>query len=80
MLHGYSPRSNDGILRKQADESAEERADPAEIQTSTRERIENVQKKMGTYNKKKCGTTTYKSGQVVVKKNTPIPTGEPTKT
>ncbi|GIY67077.1 hypothetical protein CDAR_118061 [Caerostris darwini] len=45
MLHDYSPRFNDGILRKQADESAERWTDPTEIQTSIRERIENMQKK-----------------------------------
>ncbi|GIY04029.1 reverse transcriptase [Caerostris darwini] len=32
------------------------------------------------YNKERCGTTTYKSGQAEVMKKTPIPTGEPTKT
>ncbi|GIY64828.1 hypothetical protein CDAR_520851 [Caerostris darwini] len=45
MLQCYSTRFNDGILRNQADESAEW-TDPAEIQTSTRERKENVQEKM----------------------------------
>ncbi|GIY28799.1 reverse transcriptase [Caerostris darwini] len=79
MLHGYSPRFKDEILGKQADESAEKLSDPAETQTSTRELIENVQKK-DAYNKKKCGTTTYKSGQAVVRKRTPIPTGQPIKT
>ncbi|GIY38639.1 hypothetical protein CDAR_312771 [Caerostris darwini] len=70
MLHGYSPRFNNGILGKQADESSEGWTDPAEIQTSSHERIENMQKKMkDAYNKKKCVTTTYKSGQAVVMKN-----------
>ncbi|GIY20590.1 hypothetical protein CDAR_580801 [Caerostris darwini] len=32
------------------------------------------------YNKKMCGTTTYKSGQAVVMKRTPIPMVESTKT
>ncbi|GIY38202.1 hypothetical protein CDAR_451191 [Caerostris darwini] len=81
MLHDYSSRFKDGILRKQTDVTAEERTEPAEIQTSTRERIENEQGKMkDTYNQKKCETTTYKSGQAVVRKRTPTPTGEPTKT
>ncbi|GIX92135.1 transposon Tf2-6 polyprotein [Caerostris darwini] len=81
MLHGYSPSFKDGILRKQADESAEGRTDPAKIQTSTRERIINMQKKVkDVYDRKKCRTTTYKSGQVMVMRKTPIPTGEPTKT
>ncbi|GIY76389.1 hypothetical protein CDAR_286431 [Caerostris darwini] len=80
MLYGYSPRFNDGTLRKQVDESAEW-TDPVEIQTSSHERIENMQqKRKDVYNKKQSGTTTYKSGQAVVKKKTPMPTGEPTKT
>ncbi|GIY38514.1 hypothetical protein CDAR_617371 [Caerostris darwini] len=62
MLHGYSPRFNDGILRKQADESAEW-TDPVAIQTSPHEQIENMQqKKKDAYNKKKCATITYKPG------------------
>ncbi|GIY65218.1 retrovirus-related Pol polyprotein from transposon 412 [Caerostris extrusa] len=82
MLHGYSPRLNDGILRKQADESAEGRTDPVEIQTSSHERKERMcgKKMKDAYNKKRCGTTIYKSRQVVVRKRTPTPTEELTKT
>jgi len=81
MLHGYSARFNDGILRKVTDVDAEEWRNPKEIQDETYEEIEKKQLKMKEgYDKKKCRTMTFDQGEIVVIRRPPKPTGEPTKT
>jgi hypothetical protein len=81
MLHGYSPRFNDGILRKVADLDAQEWEDPKEIQEETRKEIEKRQQKMKeSYDKKRCRTMTFEPGEIVVVRRRPKSTGEPTKT
>lgn len=81
MLHGYSPRFNDGILRKVAELDAEEWRDPKEIQDETYKEIEKKQLKMKeSYDKKRCRTMTFDPGEIVVVRRPPKPTGEPTKT
>lgn len=81
ILHGYSPRFTDGILRKVGDESADEWTNPKEIQDQTRSIIEKKQHQMKDYyDKKKCRTMTFEPGEIVVVRRLPKPTGEPTKT
>jgi len=81
LLHGYSPRLKDGILRKVADESVDRWTNPKEVQEETRNVIEKKQCKMKEYyDKKKCRTMTFEPGEIVVVRRPLKPTGEPAKT
>jgi hypothetical protein len=81
MLHGYSPRFNDGILRILADEEAEAWEDPAKIQSDTRKTIEDKQQKIKRYyDQRKTKTTKFDLGEIVVVRRIPSSTGEPLKT
>lgn len=82
MLHGYSPRFNDGILRRLADEDAENWTAPEEVQAEARKRIEERQEQAKKYydQKKKCRTMTFDPGEIVVVRRSPRSTGEPNKT
>ena len=78
MLHGYSPRFNDGILRRAADEEAEVWTSPEIIQTEARKEIEDKQKKMKkSYDKRKCRTLVFEPGEIVVVRRSAIPYEEP---
>jgi transposase InsO family protein len=81
MLHGYSPRFNDGIIRQLADDDAEEYKDPKLIQNEVKKIIEEKQSKMKAYyDRKKCRTLKFERGEIVVMRRQPISTGQPTKT
>lgn len=81
MLHGYSPRFNDGIIRQLADDDAEEYKDPKAVQNEVKEIIEEKQSKIKAYyDRKKCRTLKFERGEIVVMRRQPMSTGQPTKT
>lgn len=81
MLHGYSPRFNDGILRKLADEDSNAWCEPEKLQKEARAKIEESQKEMKeNFDKKKCRALVFEPGEIVVMRSAPKPTGQPTKT
>ena len=80
MLHGYSARFHDGLLRAVADESADTWTEPEEIQEEAKKQIEKSHKEMKkTYDKKKCQSLTFERGEIVVMRHVPKLTGIPTK-